>query len=87
MPKLYNKRDVNVPKDAVYIGRPSVYGNPYIVNRDGTREEVCALYESWVKNFPELLDAIRKNLRGKDLVCWCAPERCHGELLLRLANE
>jgi hypothetical protein len=25
-------------------------------------------------------------LRGKDLVCWCAPEACHGDVLLRLAN-
>ena len=26
-------------------------------------------------------------LRGKDLVCWCAPLACHGDLLLRLAGE
>jgi hypothetical protein len=26
-------------------------------------------------------------LRGKDLVCWCAPKRCHCETLIRLANE
>jgi hypothetical protein len=26
-------------------------------------------------------------LLGRDLVCWCAPEPCHGDLLLRLANE
>jgi hypothetical protein len=25
-------------------------------------------------------------LRGKDLVCWCAPKPCHGVVLLRLAN-
>lgn len=25
-------------------------------------------------------------LRGKDLVCWCAPERCHGDTLLRLVE-
>jgi hypothetical protein len=26
-------------------------------------------------------------LRGKDLVCWCAPLACHGDLILRLAGE
>ena len=25
--------------------------------------------------------------RGKDLVCWCALKRCHGDVLLQLANE
>lgn len=25
-------------------------------------------------------------LKGRDVVCWCAPERCHGEVLIRLAN-
>jgi hypothetical protein len=27
------------------------------------------------------------DLRGLDLVCWCAPLPCHGDVLLRLANE
>jgi hypothetical protein len=26
-------------------------------------------------------------LRGKNLVCWCAPERCHAEVLIELANR
>jgi hypothetical protein len=26
-------------------------------------------------------------LRGKDLVCWCAPERCHAWVLIKLANR
>jgi Domain of unknown function (DUF4326) len=25
-------------------------------------------------------------LRGTDLLCFCAPAACHGDLLLRLAN-
>jgi hypothetical protein len=25
-------------------------------------------------------------LRGRDLVCWCAPLACHGDVLIRLAN-
>ena len=28
-----------------------------------------------------------KALRGKDLVCWCAPQRCHADVLLKYANE
>jgi Domain of unknown function (DUF4326) len=26
-------------------------------------------------------------LRGKNLICWCAPERCHAEVLIALANR
>lgn len=26
-------------------------------------------------------------LKGKHLACWCAPLRCHGDTLLKLANE
>ena len=33
-----------------------------------------------------LIDYIHE-LRGRDLVCWCAPEACHGDVLLALANE
>ena len=31
-------------------------------------------------------DAIRKELKGKDLVCWCAPKSCHADILLEIAN-
>jgi uncharacterized protein DUF4326 len=34
---------------------------------------------------PELLAAVYE-LRGLDLLCWCAPERCHGDVLLELAR-
>ena len=87
MPKVYNKTDYNVPEDAVYVGRPSEWGNPFRIGRDGTREEVIAKFEkiyvpAILKKKPDWLEP----LRGKDLVCWCAPEACHGDVLLRLAN-
>jgi Domain of unknown function (DUF4326) len=25
--------------------------------------------------------------RKKDLICWCAPARCHAEVLIELANR
>ena len=60
-------------------------GNPFIIGRDGTRAEVIAKYRDWlVRN--ERLMADLHELRGKDLVCWCAPSACHGDVLLELAN-
>lgn len=44
------------------------------------------LYELWVHAHPTLLDRIRRDLAGRDLMCWCAePLACHVDVLLRLA--
>ena len=69
----------------VYIGRPSKWGNPFVIGRDGTRDEVIARYEAWLLEQPELLAALPE-LAGKTLGCWCAPRACHGDVLARLAN-
>ena len=86
MPKVLNKRNDSVPKDAVYVGRPSKWGNPFKIGRDGSREEVCRLYEGWVNNQITAGLLSVEELRGKDLVCWCTPLPCHADILLELAN-
>lgn len=70
----------------VYIGRPSKWGNPFEIGRDGTRAQVIARYERWLRSHPELLAELDE-LAGKTLGCWCAPRACHGDLLARLADE
>lgn len=86
MPKVHNKHKDTAPPGAVYIGRGSIYGNPFVINVDGTREEVIAKYKVWVQEHPTLLRTIKRELRGRDLVCFCAPKPCHGDYLLELAN-
>jgi hypothetical protein len=71
----------------VYIGRPGPWGNPFVLGRDGSREEVLAKYERWLLAQPDLLERARAELRGKVLGCWCAPQPCHGDVLGRIANE
>jgi hypothetical protein len=85
MPKVYNKRDKNIPADAVYVGRPTKWGNPYVIGKDGTRDEVIAKYAQWLEFSGRVLDL--PELRGKDLVCWCAPLACHGDVLVKYANR
>ena len=68
--------------DAVYIGRGSPYGNPYKRGVDGTKAQVIDLF---VKNVLPQLDV--SELRGKDLACFCAPKSCHGDHILKKANE
>jgi len=86
-PRVHNKHHGTAPPDAVYIGRGSIYGNPFVIDKHGDRDEVCEAYESMLFSNQELLAKVRKNLRGKDLVCFCSPKRCHGDTLLRVANE
>jgi len=85
MVKLLNKRVGGVPHGAVYIGRPSKWGNPFVIGRDGSRADVVSKYRSHLLGSPALMPALPE-LRGKDLVCWCAPCACHGDVLLTLAN-
>jgi len=72
--------------DCVYVGRPSKWGNPFVIGRDGSRDEVIAKYRAWILRQPALMAALHE-LCGKDLVCWCAPERCHADVLIELANR
>jgi hypothetical protein len=75
---------------AIYVGRKthgwaaSKWGNPFVIGRHGSRDEVIARYRAWITQQPELMAALPE-LRGKDVVCWCAPKCCHGDVLLELA--
>lgn len=73
-------------ENEVYIGRPSKWGNPFKIGPDGTREEVIAKYEDYIRNNPELMDSLGE-LRGKTISCHCAPLPCHGDVLARLVAE
>jgi hypothetical protein len=85
--KLDGPRVVHCKRERhhVYIGRPSKWGNPFVVGKHGARRECIALYESWLREKAELFAALDE-LRGMVLGCWCAPRPCHGDVLVRLAN-
>lgn len=85
MCKVLNKRWATQATDAVYIGRGSKWGNPFVIGRDGDRAAVITKYEHWLRSQHHLLRALDE-LHGRDLVCFCAPLPCHGDLLSRLAN-
>jgi hypothetical protein len=92
---LHGRADRAVPDGVVYIGGPvyrggwnlpaSKWANAFKVGCDGTREEVIAQCERWLRARPDLMAALLE-LRGRDLACWCAPLACHGDVLLKLAN-
>ena len=69
-----------------YVGRGSVWGNPFVIGIHGDRAEVIAQYEEWIRGRPELLARLPE-LKGKTLGCFCAPKPCHGAVLLTLLKE
>lgn len=77
----------------VYIGRGSPYGNPYpigqphpVTNRPMTRDDVCDLFEA--HTLPILKRELDlASLKGKILVCFCHPQRCHGHPLAKAIDE
>ena len=100
MPKVLNKRTNIIPKDTIYVGRPSKWGNPMTITElkrlfpNDTSLELQEKAVSWFREYittpfgrPAELMAQISELKGKDLVCWCAPLPCHAGILLELANR
>lgn len=72
---------------AVRIDRSTKYGNPFVLNEDGDRDEVCDAYERhYLPYKPSILRDAEK-LKGKVLICHCYPERCHGNALIKLTRK
>ncbi len=94
MPKVWNKRDPNTPKDAVYVGRPTKWGNPFSHLPSSlarwttpTRDDAVEAFRNQIASIPAIIEMARNELKGKDLVCWCAPKSCHADILLEIANS
>lgn len=85
-----------MPEGAVYVGRPTKWGNPYRVGDlmrdifDPTRarqmnaRDALHFYRGHVRK--QGAEALME-LRGKDLACWCSLDQpCHADVLLEIAN-
>jgi len=85
MTTLINMHSEELPPDAVRIDRQTIFGNPFRIGRDGSREEVIAKYVDYFYARIENDKVFRKavlGLRNKVLACWCAPQPCHGEVII-----
>ena len=79
-------------KSGEYIGRGSPLGNPFVIGKHGTREQVIAKYKVWLqeqidKGNPAVLDELNRlgnkaiDEKGLALQCFCYPKPCHGEVI------
>lgn len=85
--RVLNRRIVGLPPGATYIGRGSPWGNEFKIGRAGDRDQVIAKFEAQAAKRHALDPSWLEPLRGRDLVCYCAPERCHGDVIIKLLGE
>lgn len=82
-----------MPPDTIYVGRPTVWGNPYVAGSQLLTGEILTAEKSvelYRQHVDEVFDrrTIRTRLGGKNLACWCALDQpCHADVLLELANS
>jgi hypothetical protein len=79
--------DAAVAAGVVYIGRPSPLGNPFVIGKDGARDEVVAKYRAWLwqriwAGDLGVLDAIRAIPADAKVGCWCKPLACHADVVI-----
>lgn len=96
MSKLTNTKVVNKYHGEhfdVYIGRGSIWGNPFSHLNNTTaqfktnsREESIEKYREWILTKPDLLAKLHQ-IKGKTLCCFCKPKSCHGDVLAELADN
>lgn len=84
-----------MPEGAVYVGRPTKWGNPWQVGPAMSPAGAVWRYNDaalgrlgrFTYGVPDVA-TIRAELAGRDLVCWCPLDQpCHADILLELANE
>lgn len=79
----------------VYVGRPrkgmsGIFGNPFPKNENRTREEAIGAFRRYAAERVALDPAFAKavsGLKGKVLVCFCAPKPCHGHVLAEMSES
>ncbi|WP_216917411.1 DUF4326 domain-containing protein [Nocardia noduli] len=72
----------------VPVDRTSSWGNPFILGRDGNRDDVLRAHARHLTDRPALLDRLRRGeLAARVLGCWCAPKPCHGHTLATLSLD
>ena len=81
-------RGWKMPPNTVYVGRPTKWASPFRIGPHMTAAQTVQAYARWMETMPTLAADACRELRGKNLACWCRlDEPCHAGFLLRLVNE
>ena len=81
-------RGWKMPPNTVYVGRPTKWASPFRIGPNMTAAKAVQAYARWLEMMPSLAADACRELRGRNLACWCRlDEPCHAGFLLRLVNE
>ena len=92
--KLLNKHKAT-PEElqtAIYIGRGSPLGNPYVIGVHGDRLTVITMYRPYlarelIRRNPKIENAFRSLTPSSNLLCFCTPKPCHGAVIEEFHKE
>lgn len=100
---VVNKKTHTPTDRDVYIGRGgrglkcSPLANPYKITKDCTREQSIDMYRSWfdiaitdnpmVTHESSVILRMAQEPGGVNLVCWCAPLPCHGDVIKEMIES
>ena len=91
MPKRIQRKRTKgykMPAGSVYVGRPTIWGNPCLIVDYGSAEKAVSGYRKYLRARMYFGSLTPKDLRGKDLACWCPLDQpCHADVLLEIANQ
>ncbi|MDP3740325.1 MAG: DUF4326 domain-containing protein [Hyphomonadaceae bacterium] len=101
--QLSRKAGWRMPANTIKVTRPGKWGNPYKVGSwvrpysEGLPKQLRTVaevvtYFGLLANHTHigmnLREKARRELRGKNLACWCPLDQpCHADVLLEIANE
>ena len=86
---LNKKTMASLSRNDVYIGRPSPLGNPFPMKSEKDRDSVVQQFRIYfidrlLARDPEIEKAFKKLQPDNNLVCFCAPKACHGDVIKKL---
>ena len=90
IPKVVNKRALPsdcTAENSIYIGRPTMWGNPFPITKTCTRKQSIAKFKAYFASSARLLTAVRTLARYKYLICFCAPQPCHGDVYIEYLRK
>ena len=93
---MLNKRNSGTRGE--YVGRPSPLGDPFKLEHESDRDAVIAQYEVWLRERIAARDKrvcdelnrlyiIARDTGLLELVRWCAPKRCHADVIRKVLLE
>lgn len=87
--QLSRARGWRLPEGGRSVAAPTKWANQFRPVRRSLAENTRAVeaFRQYLRDHPELVEAARRELRGRDLGCWCALSLpCHADVWIEVAN-